>query len=128
MSDSDDEDGDVVMKRRRKSLILKQSNCLRDVCESFEDDKVLIVSNNNHRKVRKDVRPKSTPFRSSKGTAMFLSHLKMNRVDQFGGNLNELINAQKTAMIKSESHKNEKQNIMNRRRKIISLNPSDAIL
>merc|ERR1712228_98609 len=132
MSDSDDDDDGMQQRRRPKSLILEQSNSskLRDICENFEDDKVLVLSNNNQHRVRKNKRPKSTPFRSSKGTAMFLSNLKTHCVDhQFGGNLNELINGQKTAMIKSD--KNKKQNVMyqrRRQRKIISHNLSDAIL
>ena len=36
---------------------------------------------------------------------MFLSHLKSQRVDQFCGNLNELINGKKSAMIESNMNK-----------------------
>merc|ERR1711933_407570 len=100
-SDSDDDD---LMRERRKSLILEQSNSsvtklskLRDIYESqseletsSEDDNVLKVKNNTN------VRPKSTPFRSSKGTAIFLSHFKSHCADQCGGNLNELINGQQS--------------------------------
>eukprot|EP00483_Globobulimina_turgida_P008716 UN08734 len=51
-----------------------------------------MVKSNENKNGNIPIRPQSTPFRSSKGTAVFLSHLKSYGSGKLSGNLNELIN------------------------------------
>lgn len=119
-SDSDDDDDedvyvvDDIKMDEYKSLILESPNSkLKDIYESQSEletssDDELTLNNHQSTQKQKDVRmrPKSTPFRSSKGTAVFLSNLKRHRVDQYRGNLDELINDHKSQKAKKNGRMN----------------------
>merc|ERR1712129_107654 len=114
-------DTDSPTMRRRQSSVSSSSSSSSDWdAEVFEEEEAELMRLQNiahsaeevkhecfEEEYMKKIRPKSTPFRSSKGTSVFLSAYN-GRSSLFGGNLNELINEkqqQKSEMIKSNNIK-----------------------